>query len=69
MKSDVELRSQAMELLRTELGMVESERFVTMLTRDTFDYTRWRRNQWNGISVSQLAKESREFRETPPDPS
>ena len=45
MKTDVELRSEAMDLLRNQLGLVESERFIALVTRDAFDYTRWRQNQ------------------------
>ena len=63
MKSDLELRSDAMELLRSQLGLVESERFITLITREVFDYTVWRRTQWKNASVAELAQQSRQLRQ------
>ncbi len=62
MKTDVELRSEAMELLRNQLGLVESERFIALINRDVFDYTRWRQNQWNHATVAELAQHARQLR-------
>ncbi len=62
MKTDVELRSEAMELLRNQMGLVESERFIALINRDVFDYTRWRQNQWNHSTVAELAQHSRQLR-------
>ncbi len=62
MKSDIQLRSDAMQLLRTQLGLVESERFIALIARDSFDYTRWRQNQWKDATVAQIAEESRQLR-------
>ncbi len=63
MKSDVELRSDAMQLLRMGLGLVESERFIALITRESFDYTRWRQTKWKNESVAQIAEESRQLRQ------
>ena len=63
MKTDVELKSEGMELLRTQLGLVESERFIALVTRDVFDYTRWRQSQWNNTTtVQELAEKARQLR-------
>lgn len=62
MKSDIQLRSDAMQLLRKQLGLVESERFIALIARETFDYTRWRQNQWTDATVAQLAEQSRQLR-------
>ena len=63
MKTDMELRSDAMHLLRSQLGLVESERFIALVTRETFDYTRWRQNQWQNATVAELAEQSRKLRQ------
>ncbi|MCC7335106.1 MAG: hypothetical protein IT422_08415 [Pirellulaceae bacterium] len=62
MKSDIQLRSDAMQLLRKQLGLVESERFIALIARETFDYTRWRQNQWTDATVAELAEQSRQLR-------
>ena len=62
MKTDMELKSDAMLLLRQTLGLVEAERFLTLVQRDKFNYTNWRREQWAGCKVSELATEARKLR-------
>lgn len=63
MKSDHELQSDAMQLLRSQLGLVESERFIALVARQTFDYTRWRQSQWIDLSITELAQRSRALRQ------
>ena len=63
MKTDIELRSDGMRLLRSQLGLVESERFLTLMLREPFDYTKWRQAQWADESVSSLAERARRIRD------
>jgi hypothetical protein len=63
MKTDIELRSDGMKLLRNQLGLVESERFLTLMLREPFDYTKWRQQQWNNETVATLAEKARRLRE------
>ncbi len=62
MKTDLELRSDGMKLLRSQLGLVESERFLTLILREPFDYTKWRQDQWNDSTVADLADQARNLR-------
>jgi hypothetical protein len=62
MKTDLELRHDGMKILRTQLGLVESERFLTLMLRESFDYTQWRQDQWNDSTVADLAEKARNFR-------
>jgi len=62
MQTDIELRSDGMKLLRSQLGLVESERFLTLMLREPFDYTKWRQTEWSDKSVSTLAEKSRRQR-------
>ena len=64
MKTDIELRSDGMKLLRSQLGLVESERFLTLMLREPFDYTKWRQLQWNDDTIPALAQKARKQRET-----
>lgn len=66
MKTDIELKSDAMSLLRHHLGVVESERFLTLILREPFDYTRWRQEQWNDSTVANLAEKARMLRQDNP---
>ena len=62
MKTDIELRSDGMKLLRSQLGLVESERFLTLMLREPFDYTNWRQNEWPDCTVADLAEKARQLR-------
>jgi len=62
MKTDTEIRSEGMLLLLRGLGEVEAERFVALMNREKFDYTIWRRQQWQNETVNSLATKARELR-------
>ena len=37
MKSEITLRIEAMEILIDKLGLVDAERFISLIKKDTFD--------------------------------
>ena len=39
MRTDNALRYEAMDVLMKTFGAVDAERFISMIKRDTFDYT------------------------------
>ncbi|MCL2348909.1 MAG: hypothetical protein FWC50_11705 [Planctomycetaceae bacterium] len=54
MKTDHVVRLEAMDALIATLGMVDAERFISMVKRDTFDYTEWQRERWNDKSIEEI---------------
>ena len=54
MKTDHIVRHEAMNILVATLGMVDAERFISMVKRDTFDYTEWQRQLWEGKSIEEI---------------
>jgi len=61
MRTDSVLRYEAMELLLKAFGMVDAERFICMIKRDNFDYTEWRRTQWNDMTIEEIHKAATAF--------
>ncbi len=49
-----------MKLLRSQLGLVESERFLTLMLPEPFDDTKWRQQQWSDSTVTDLAEKARQ---------
>jgi len=43
------------------LGIVEAERFVTLLLREPFDYTEWQKDLYRGETVASLFDKVRAF--------
>ena len=54
MRSDRIVRLDAMNALISNLGEVDTERFIVMIKRDTFDYTEWQRGQWNDMTIEEI---------------
>jgi len=46
--------SAGMRLLRENLGVVESEIFITAIGSNKFDYTKWRENLWADLTPTEL---------------
>ncbi|GHV11842.1 hypothetical protein AGMMS49938_03270 [Fibrobacterales bacterium] len=55
-----------METLTDHLGMVEAERFVTLLLREPLDYTKWRQDLFKGVSLENFLKDAMNHRESMP---
>jgi hypothetical protein len=60
--TDEELRNQGMLVLIAALGEVQAERFISMLTRTPFDYTKWRASLWTDVSVDLLSRDAMQRR-------
>ena len=58
MRTDSVLRYEAMGILLQTFGMVDTERFIAMIKRDTFDYTEWRRGLWNDMTIDEVYAEA-----------
>ena len=54
MRTDNVLRLEAIDVLINTLGEVDTERFISMVKRDTFDYTEWQRNLWADKSIEEI---------------
>ena len=54
MKSDAVIKSDGLRILAENLGIVEAERFVTLLLREPFDYTDWQKSLYDRESVTEL---------------
>jgi hypothetical protein len=63
MKTDTEIKSLGLKTLTDALGTVEAERFITLLLREPFDYTKWRQGLWEGQDVATISKAAMDMRE------
>jgi hypothetical protein len=58
MISDEELKVRGVRALIAALGDVQAERFVSLLTRAPFDYTKWRASLCPDVGVEELSREA-----------
>jgi len=54
------IMSAGMRLLRENLGVIESEIFITTIGNNKFDYTKWRENLWENLTPAELFKRAAE---------
>ena len=66
MRTDSTIRYEAMDALVRTLGTVDAERFISMVKRDTFDYTEWRRGLWNNMTIDEIYAEAAAHYEAQP---
>ena len=53
------LMKAGMKALIEQLGNVEAERFISILLREPFDYTEWRKNNiCVGMTTEEISKEA-----------
>jgi hypothetical protein len=54
MRSDTLIKSDGMRVLAENLGIIEAERFITLVLREPFNYTEWQRNLYGNMGVKEL---------------
>jgi hypothetical protein len=55
MRTDTVLCNEALDTLIQSLGIVDAERFISIIKRDTFNYTEWRReNLFRGMTIEEI---------------
>jgi hypothetical protein len=62
MNTDTIIRSAGMDILIEKLGVIEAERFVMLIQNDSFDYTKWRENLFDGMTLEELSQKAMEYR-------
>lgn len=62
MRTDTIVKQEGMEALISCLGYVDAERFIVLMTKEPFDYTKWREKHLEeGLGVRQLSKKAQEY--------
>ena len=61
MKTDTIVKSEGMEALFDKLGMVDAERFISLILKDSFDYTKWQEKLFDNETIEDLGNKSYEY--------
>lgn len=62
MQTDNSIRLAGMKILSEKLGIVDAERFISLIIRENFDYTKWREENLNQkISVRELSRQATKY--------
>ena len=61
MKSDNVIKQEGMNALVEKLGIVDMERFIALINHEKFDYTKWRKNLFEDMSLTELADKADKY--------
>ena len=61
MKTDAQIKHEGFQILANALGDVEMERFISLINREKFDYTKWRQNLFDGMSIEEISEAAEKF--------
>ena len=61
MITDEEIKIKGIHFLALNLGDVEAERFIALIQRVKFDYTKWRQSLENNLTLEELSKKAMEY--------
>jgi len=62
MKTDTLIRTEGMNTLIKNLGLIEAERFVMLIQKETFDYTKWQENLYEGMTIEEIYNNAAKLR-------
>ena len=64
MITDEQLKIEGLKALTEALGNVQAEKFVALMIRSSFDYTKWQRKLWAEKSVEEISEAAMALRKS-----
>lgn len=62
MINDAEIKEKGFQILAQHLGDVEAERFIALIQRESFDYTKWRQDMDEEFSLEEISQKAMALR-------
>jgi len=57
------IKQEGFQALKAKLDTVEIERFIVLINREKFDYTKWRQNLFEDMSIDEIADKAEKYSE------
>ena len=64
MITDTEIKQKGIHILAQYLGDVEAERFIALIQRERFDYTKWRQGLDEELSIEEISRNAMSLRQS-----
>lgn len=66
MDSTMEIMNKGMNCLIQQMGIVEAEKFISIINREKFDYTEWQRHLFENMELEEINKAAAAFSKNNP---
>jgi hypothetical protein len=64
MLTDTVLRRKGLDALTQSLGILDSERFISLILSEPFDYTEWQKDLYGDMSLDEFYEKVKAARES-----
>lgn len=61
MMTNTEIKVKGLQVLTKSIGIVEAERFVALIQQEPFDYTKWREDLFEDLTIEEISKNAMEL--------
>ena len=68
MFTDTEIKATGFRALVAALGDVQAEKFIALIQREPFDYTRWQQTLWADKSIEEISQAAMKHRHAEQSP-
>lgn len=62
MLTDTEIKKKGLKVLVENLGDIDAEKFIRLITKEPFDYTQWQTELWKDEPVEQVSEKAMQYR-------
>jgi len=62
MRTDTVIRNKGTQALMENLGLVDAERFIMLIQKEPFDYTRWQETLYEDMSIEEISQKAADHR-------
>ena len=62
MMTNTEIRLKGVQILAKYLGDIEAERFIALIQREPFDYTKWRQGLDEDLTIKDISQKAMALR-------
>ena len=66
MDSMMEIMNKGINCLIQQMGVVETEKFISIINREKFDYTKWQRHLFEDMTLEEINKSAAVFSKNNP---
>ena len=64
--NNIEIVDRGMKLLLEAMGAIETEKFISAIIREKFDYTEWRKNFFDDIDAKEFNEQAANYAKNNP---